>query len=192
MPASGPGRERDTPELGVAILTGPRRENLTSLMEELAELARATGFANRSLSVNLGTPGRPLYERLGSFLLSHECHQISDLVPRVHLRLEGASQRDLHLPLGEHPSIVLDHTADRQEQQQPIEGGVARILPNGPKDCRQMSPAPPQIDDQLLQTLEVVVPWQLPISPYGPDGDVELDSNLFVAEAVLKGGEVIV
>ncbi len=107
-------------------------------------------------------------------------------------RLEGASQRDLHLPLGEHPSIVLDHTADRQEQQQPIEGGVARILPNGPKDCRQMSPAPPQIDDQLIQTLEVVVPWQLPISPYGPDGDVELDSDLFVAEAVLKGGEVVV
>ncbi len=68
-------------------------------MEELAELARADGSANLSLRVDFGTPARPLDQRLGSFLSRHQCHQIPDLFTRVHLRLEGASQRDLHLPL---------------------------------------------------------------------------------------------
>lgn len=58
--------DAETPELGVAVVPEHRGVGLgTTLMEELADLARAAGFAHLSLSVDLENPARRLYRRLG-------------------------------------------------------------------------------------------------------------------------------
>ena len=59
-------RRRGDPELAVAVADGRRGGGIgTLLMNELAEAARATGFARLSLSVDAGNPALRLYERLG-------------------------------------------------------------------------------------------------------------------------------
>jgi ribosomal protein S18 acetylase RimI-like enzyme len=56
----------ETPELAVAVADRCRGSGLgTKLMEELAQAARAAGFARLSLSVDDGNPAIRLYERLG-------------------------------------------------------------------------------------------------------------------------------
>jgi ribosomal protein S18 acetylase RimI-like enzyme len=55
-----------TPELAVAVAQGHRGGGIGGrLLTELAELARAAGFAQLSLSVDAENPALRLYERLG-------------------------------------------------------------------------------------------------------------------------------
>ena len=56
----------ETPEVAVAVRGGHRGRGIGArVMSELADAARAAGFARLSLSVDLQNPSRRLYERLG-------------------------------------------------------------------------------------------------------------------------------
>jgi GNAT superfamily N-acetyltransferase len=55
-----------TPEVAVAVRDGHRGRGLGArLLERLADLARAAGYEQLSLSVDAANPARRLYERLG-------------------------------------------------------------------------------------------------------------------------------
>jgi GNAT superfamily N-acetyltransferase len=61
----------ETPELAVAVAAGARGTGIgTQLLNELADRARAAGFARLSLSVDAGNRARRLYERVGYRQLS--------------------------------------------------------------------------------------------------------------------------
>ena len=58
--------DESTPELGIGVHADFRRRGIgRRLMMELADAARAEGFARLSLSVNNPNPSRHLYETLG-------------------------------------------------------------------------------------------------------------------------------
>ena len=58
--------EESVPELGIAVLAGPRGRSIgAALLEALLRTARARGCSALSLSVAAGNPARRLYERPG-------------------------------------------------------------------------------------------------------------------------------
>jgi ribosomal protein S18 acetylase RimI-like enzyme len=65
--------DAETPELAVAVAAQWRGAGLGArLLEELADAARAAGFARLSLSVDDGNPAGRLYRRLGYRELSRD------------------------------------------------------------------------------------------------------------------------
>lgn len=63
----------ETPELAVAVAAAHRGTGVgTRLLEELAALARSSGFARLSLSVDGENPARLLYERMGYRVISED------------------------------------------------------------------------------------------------------------------------
>jgi GNAT superfamily N-acetyltransferase len=79
-----------TPELAVAVRDGLRGRGVGArLMSQLADAARAAGFARLSLSVEAENPARRLYERLGYRELSVDqsgVRMVLELDPRRRAR----------------------------------------------------------------------------------------------------------